>query len=60
MTDEQLETTAYSTIDAAELAIIAAGYYRNKARCVWEHANTRTCVKVVRDVASGKFIVQSA
>ena len=60
MTSEQLEATAYDTIAAAEQAIVAAGFYRNKARALWEHASTRVCVKVVRDVKSGKFFVQSA
>lgn len=57
---EQFEITHYSTLAAAEQAITAAGYYRNKTRCLWEHPTTRTCVKVMRDVKSGKFFVQSA
>lgn len=51
--------TMYNTIGAADTAIVLAGYYRNKVRCLWEHAGTRKCVKVVRDENSGKFFVQS-
>ncbi len=59
----EFETTAYDTIAAAEMAIAFAGYYRNKAKCLWEHASTRQCVKVVRneDVMhpGDKFFVQA-